>query len=83
MLAERVQEWTREWEENGYKKGRQEGRQEGVRTVQDFLLAEMVERFGSVPEAIRSGVEAIQDFDELKKLGKRLRTSSSLADLEL
>ncbi len=79
MLAERVQEWTREWEENGYKKGRQEG----VRTVQDFLLAEMVERFGPVPEAIRSGVEAIQDLDELKKLGKRLRTSSSLADLGL
>jgi hypothetical protein len=72
-LAERVMEWTREWKE--------EGRQEGVRAFQDFLLSEMVERFGPVPPAIRRRVESVQDPDELKKLGKRLLAATSLDDL--
>ncbi len=89
MLAERVMEWTREWKKEGLQEGlqkgrqegRKEGRKEGVRTVQDFLLTEMAERFGPVPETMRRRVEKIQDLDELKRLGKRILAASSLADL--
>ena len=73
MLAERVKEWAQEWKE--------EGRQEGVRAFQDFLLSEMVERFGPLPEAIRRRVKGVQDLDDLKKLGKRLLAATSLDDL--
>jgi hypothetical protein len=76
MLAERVMEWTREWKEEG----RQEGRQEGSH---DILLSLMEERFGTVPEEIRRYVEGIHDAGELKALGKRLLSASSLADLRL
>lgn len=79
MLAERVMQWTRQWKEEG----RQEGREEGIRAFQDFLLSEMADRFGPVPEAVRRRVEGIQDLDELKRLGKRLLAASSLADLGL
>lgn len=87
MLAERVKQWTREWKEEGRQEGlrmgREEGREEGIRAFQDFLLSEMVERFGSVPEATRRRVEEIQDLDRLKKLGKRLLSATSPADLGL
>jgi Putative transposase, YhgA-like len=73
MLADRVMEWTREWE--------QKGREEGIHAFQDFLLSEMEERFGPVPETIRLRVEETQDFQELKRFGKRLRAAGSLADL--
>ncbi|MES1245402.1 MAG: Rpn family recombination-promoting nuclease/putative transposase [Acidobacteriota bacterium] len=72
MLAERVMEWTREWKE--------EGRQEGV---QEFLLSQMEARFGPVPARIRQSVGEIQDPEELKRLGKRLFSASSLEDLGL
>jgi hypothetical protein len=75
MLAERVKEWTQEWKE--------EGRQEGARAFQDFLLSEMVERFGPIPPAIRRRVKRMQDLGELKKLGKRVRVATSLDDLGL
>jgi hypothetical protein len=83
MLAERAREWTQEWKEEGRQEGRQEGRREGVRVVQDFLLAEIMERFGPMPETVRLQVEAIDDLDDLKKLGKRLLAARSLADLGL
>jgi predicted transposase YdaD len=91
MLAERVKEWTREWKEEGRQKGLQKGRQEGlqkglqkgVRAFQDFLLSEMVERFGPVPRTIRRRVESVQDLEELKQLGKRLLAATSLDDLGL
>ena len=76
MLAERVLEWTREWKEEG----RQEGIEQGV---QEFLLSQMEARFGPVPEPIRQSVEQIHDPEELKALGKRLFTASSLDDLRL
>lgn len=74
MLAERVMEWTQEWKEEG----RQEGRQEGFHTL---LLAQMEDRFGPLPEDIRRRVEEIQDAEELKMLGVRLLSVSSLSGL--
>ena len=88
MLAERVKEWTREWKregmqegmQKGLRKGRAEGRAEGL---QELLLSQMEERFGPVPKTIRRRVESIRDFEELKKLGKRLLTAAALEDLGL
>jgi hypothetical protein len=76
MLAERVMEWTREWKEEG----RQEGWQEGLHLL---LLDQIEERFGRVPQEIRRRVEEIHDTEQLRALGKRLLSASSLADLRL
>jgi hypothetical protein len=72
MLAERVMQWTREWKE--------EGRQEGSH---DILLSLMEGRFGPLPEEVRRRVEEIRDPEELKALGMRLLSASSLSDLRL
>lgn len=78
MLAERVLEWTREWKEEGRQEGRHEGIEQGA---QEFLLSQIEARFGSVPVQIRQTVEEIHDAEELKRLGKKLFTASSLEDL--
>lgn len=84
MLAERVLEWTREWKEEGRQEGRHEGRHEGIEQgAQEFLLSQIEARFGSVPAQIRQTVEEIHDPEELKRLGKKLFTASSLDDLGL
>jgi hypothetical protein len=67
----------------GLKKGLEKGLQEGRKGLQDFLLSGMEERFGPVPATIRRRVKGIQDFEELKKLGKRLLTASSMDELGL
>ncbi len=76
MLAERVMEWTQEWKEEGRQQGLLEGRQ-------DFLLSQIEERFGPVPQAMRRRVEGVQDSEELKEIGRRLLGASSLDDLGL
>ena len=87
MLAERVMQWTRQWKEEGrqegLQKGLEQGREEGIRAFRDFLLSEMAERFGPVPEAIRRRVEEVEDLDKLKQFGKRLLAATSLNDLDL
>ena len=76
-------EGLQEGQQKGLQEGRQKGLQEGARAFQDFLLSEMAERFGPVPEPIRRRVEETQDLDELKKLGKRLLAAAFLSDLGL
>jgi flagellar biosynthesis/type III secretory pathway protein FliH len=92
MLAERVKEWTREWKKEGMQEGLQKGLEKGLRQgrregraegLQELLLSQMEERFGPVPKTIRRRVESIRDFEELKKLGKRLLAAASLEDLGL
>ena len=84
MLAERVMQWTRQWKEEGRQEGRQEGLEQGleqgIRAFQEFLLSQLAERFGPVPETIRRRVEGTQDLDKLKQLGKRLLAATSLTD---
>ena len=84
MLAERVKKWTRDWKEEGRQEGLQKGLQKGgVQAFQDFLLSEMADRFGPVPQATRRRVKSVRDLDELKRLVKRLMDASSPADLGL
>jgi hypothetical protein len=67
-----------------YWEGLQEGLQEdGLKDIRDLLLDQMEMRFGLVPTAIRQKIEDIQDYEELKKIGKRLLAASSLDDLGL
>ncbi|MES1241233.1 MAG: DUF4351 domain-containing protein, partial [Acidobacteriota bacterium] len=55
-----------------------EARQEGAHEI---LLSQMEARFGKVPEDARRRVQEIRDPEELKALGKRLLSASSLSDL--
>jgi hypothetical protein len=57
-----------------------EGERRGLRGV---LLDEIEERFGPVPEGIRSRIESIQSVDRLKRLIRRARTAKSLNGLRL
>jgi Putative transposase, YhgA-like len=68
VLEENMAEWTQRWKEEAR---------------QDLLLSLMEARFGLLPEEIRRRVEQIRDEEELKALGKRLLSASSLSDLRL
>ena len=70
MIEENMARWARE--------AKQEAWQEGVH---DLLLSQMEARFGLIPEDTRRRVQEIHDPEELKALGKRLLSASSLSDL--
>jgi hypothetical protein len=57
-----------------------EGERRGIREV---LFDDLEERFGPVPEEIRSRIESIQSVDRLKRLIRRARTAKSLNGLRL
>jgi hypothetical protein len=61
-------------------KMRLEGERRGIR---DVLFDDLEERFGSVPQEIRSRIESIQSVDRLKRLIRRTRTAKSLRGLRL
>ena len=85
MLEENMARWAREAKEEARQEGRQEGlqegRQEGRREALEILLSLIEARFGMVPEDTRRRVQEIHDPEELKALGKRLLSASSLSDL--
>ncbi|NGZ26232.1 MAG: Rpn family recombination-promoting nuclease/putative transposase [Magnetococcales bacterium] len=68
MLAARVEKWAMEYKQ----KGRQEGQQEGERKGKAEMLLDLLQdRFGSVPDWLRSKlVEA--DMDSLKGWSKKI-----------
>jgi hypothetical protein len=70
VLEENIRLWREE--------ARQEGWQEGAH---DMLLSQMEGLFGPLPEEVRRRVEEIHDPEELKSLGIRLLSTSSLSDL--
>jgi hypothetical protein len=61
-------------------KMRLEGHRQGIR---DILFDDLEERFGPVPEEIRSRIESIQSVDRLKRLIRKARTAKSLKGLRL
>ncbi|MEA2564144.1 MAG: hypothetical protein QOH06_5648 [Acidobacteriota bacterium] len=75
MLAERALEWTREWKE--------EGRQEGVQSLQQVVLSQLEQRFGTISEEVRQSIENLRDLDSLTRLAKRILLVSSIGDLGL
>jgi hypothetical protein len=74
MLEENMARWAREAKEEAWQEGRQEA-------SQDLLLSLMEARFGMLPDETRRRVQEIHDPEELKALGKRLLSASSLSDL--
>ncbi|HEX3126534.1 MAG TPA: Rpn family recombination-promoting nuclease/putative transposase [Thermoanaerobaculia bacterium] len=70
MLVENMTKWARQEKE--------EARQEGAH---DVVFSLMEARFGSIPEEVRRRVQQIEDMEELKALGRRLLSASSLSDL--
>ncbi len=61
-------------------KMRLEGRRQGA---QDMLLHLLEERFGPVPEEVRSRVESIQSLERLKRLFSKALIAKSLKGLRL
>jgi len=67
----------------GLKLGKLEGRQEAVRSLQQVLLFQLEQRFGPLPERVRSQVEAIDSLRRLTRLAERVLTVGSLRELRL
>jgi hypothetical protein len=67
--------------EKGIDKGREDGIKEGVEKGQrEFLLDQLTERFGSLPEAVTERI-AQASPQELKRWGKRILEAASLDDV--
>lgn len=60
--------------EEGEKKGRQEG---AVAAAREMLLDLVEARFGTVDLAFRASIEAIDDLETLKRMGKKIMTVSN------
>jgi hypothetical protein len=76
-----------EWQEEVgaiYEKWRQseiaEGRREGEAALRDVLIAQLKQRFGSVPESALARVGEA-DIATLKRWGSRVLTAASLDDV--
>jgi 5'-deoxynucleotidase YfbR-like HD superfamily hydrolase len=54
-----------------------------ARGAQTIVMALIEERFGPVPEEIKSRVESIQSMDRLKRLLRKTTTAKSLKGLRL
>jgi len=57
-----------------------EGERRGIRGV---LCDQLEERFGPVPEEIRSRIQSIESVDRLKRLARKVPTAKSLKSLRL
>jgi hypothetical protein len=67
----------------GRREGRLEGQQEAVRSLQQVLLSLLDQRFGPLPERVRSQVAAIDSLRRLTRLAERVLTVGSLRELRL
>jgi predicted transposase YdaD len=68
------------------KEGREEGRKEGleqgeIQGARKLLIRLGRIRFGRLPKATRTAIEAIDDLERLERLSERLLTATSWADL--
>ncbi len=80
--------WIHPRERTAWQEGKQEGRQEGVQEgrkegIQRVVLSLLEQRFGSVPDAVRRRVKALESPDDLTRLAGRVSTADSLAELGL
>ncbi len=70
--------WSERMKEEGRKEGQKTGKQEGMRKLLLHLLAQ---RFGPLPESVRSEVEGITSSRRLTSLASKVLTARSLGDL--
>lgn len=80
MLAERENEEIQYFRSRRTIRLEEAARQQGM---QDLLLLQLEQRFGSVPDATRRRVQAVDATEELTRLAGRILTAESLEDLGL
>jgi hypothetical protein len=84
MLEENFIRWQEQARQRGLKEGLKEGRREGeVAAVRRVLLAQMTERFGPLPEEVRTRVEQITSIPKLERLTTTVLSAASLEDMGL
>jgi len=82
MLEETLVKWHDEIRKEALKEGRQEGRQEGqVFSLRKVLLQLLTQRFGRLPETVRSRVGQIASTTELEKLTRKVLSARSLEEM--
>jgi hypothetical protein len=64
------------WADKMVLKGRTQG-------AQELLLSVLEERFGPVPENVRTRIESIQSFDRLNRLARKATIAKTLKGLRL
>ncbi|MEM6796207.1 MAG: hypothetical protein AAF725_19695 [Acidobacteriota bacterium] len=72
--------WAGRLQKEAEEKGQASGRAEGFRSL---LELQIDERFGPLDEVSRSRLQAIDDLEKLRALGRKLLSARSLADLGL
>jgi hypothetical protein len=82
--AERMEaEYTQKGIEQGLAQGLAEGIGRGIEALRNVVLHQMKQRFGSVPETVRSKVEAIQEIEPLSDLAERVLEVDSIDEMGL
>jgi predicted transposase YdaD len=71
------------WSERLEAKGMERGLEKGLRALRKVLLSLLEQKFGPIPEATRTRVEAISSLERLTRLSERVLTARSLAALRL
>jgi predicted transposase YdaD len=72
------------WSQRIKAEGRREGRKEGQETGMRSLLLHLLEqRFGPLPESVRTEVGAITSPRRLTRLSEKVLVASSLEDMGL
>jgi hypothetical protein len=74
MLEENFIRWQEMFRREGLKEGQ-------IQTLRRVLLVQMAERFGPLPEEVRSRVEQITSIPQLEKLTRRVLSAGSLKDM--
>jgi hypothetical protein len=82
--AERMEaEYTRKGIEQGLAEGLAEGLGKGIEALRGVVLRLLKQRFGPVPETVRSKVEAIQEIEPLSHLAERVYEVDSIDEMGL
>lgn len=73
--------WSERMKAEGRKEGIRLGEEKGKQEIRKLLLRLLAQRFGPLPEAIRTQVEAITSTRRLTSLAGKVLTAQSLHDL--
>lgn len=75
--------WAERMEAEYTQKGIEQGLAEGLEALRNVVLRLLKQRFGPVPETVRSKVEAIQEIEPLSHLAERVYEVDSIDEMGL
>jgi hypothetical protein len=75
--------WAERMEAEYTQKGIEQGLGKGVAALRNVVLHQLKQRFGSVPETVRSKVEAIQEIEPLSDLAEKVLEVDSIEEMGL